>query len=235
MGILNRVKQFIKTNCPICVTFWWRLKPYYWKSMQNKFSTIYHRNIWGNDESVSGCGSALQSSTVVRAVLPDLLEEVGAQSLLDASCGDFNWMRKVDLKNCRYYGVDIVPEIIADNQRRYAASNRIFTVLNMAEDILPQADVILCRDCLVHFSCKDVIVAVKNMKKSGATYLLTTTFPDQQINKNILTGHWRPLNLQRPPFNFPMPLKLINEQCTELDGQYPDKSLGLWKFDDIHL
>jgi len=43
-----------------------------------------------------------------------------------------------------------------------------------------------------------------------------------------VTGDWRLLNLQRPPFNFPPPLRLMNERCTESRGAFGDKSLGLW-------
>jgi hypothetical protein len=44
---------------------------------------------------------------------------------------------------------------------------------------------------------------------------------------------WRPLNLELPPFNFPKPVKLINEQCTEGNGEYTDKHLGLWFLDEV--
>jgi hypothetical protein len=41
------------------------------------------------------------------------------------------------------------------------------------------------------------------------------------------------LNLQLPPFNFPAPLRLIEENCTEDGGKYADKSLGLWRLSDL--
>jgi hypothetical protein len=63
--------------------------------------------------------------------------------------------------------------------------------------------------------------------------LLTTTFPEHDQNSDIVDGDWRLLNLQRAPFLFPGPLRLINERCTEADGAYDDKSLGLWRIDSI--
>ena len=35
------------------------------------------------------------------------------------------------------------------------------------------------------------------------------------------------------PFNFPPPLRLVNENCTEGDGAYGDKCLGLWRLADL--
>ena len=74
---------------------------------------------------------------------------------------------------------------------------------------------------------------VDNVSESGIKYLLTTTFPDRDHNPRISAGSWRPINLQIPPFSFPEPIKIINEECTESGGIYKDKSLGLWKIADI--
>ena len=48
-----------------------------------------------------------------------------------------------------------------------------------------------------HFS------AVGNFRRSGAEYLIPTTFVDDRPNPDIATGEWRPLNMQRPPFFVP--------------------------------
>jgi hypothetical protein len=46
------------------------------------------------------------------------------------------------------------------------------------------------------------------------------------VAADIRTGGWRTLNFQLPPFNFPPPLHLLNENCTEAGGKFFDKSLG---------
>ena len=75
--------------------------------------------------------------------------------------------------------------------------------------------------------------AIRNFHKSGTKYLLTTTFTGIKENTDIVSGRVRPINLQKPPFNFPMPILLINEHCTEEVGRFADKSLGLWEIVDI--
>lgn len=39
--------------------------------------------------------------------------------------------------------------------------------------------------------------------------------------------------MQLQPFNFPAPIRIINEKCTEAGGQYSDESLGLWELDEV--
>lgn len=106
-------------------------------------------------------------------------------------------------------------------------------MLDLTRDRLPTVDLVLCRDCLVHLSFAQAQQALANIAASGARYLLTTTFTGRSENADIPTGKWRALNLQRPPFNLPQPLELINERCTEKDGRYADKSLGLWPVADL--
>jgi hypothetical protein len=61
--------------------------------------------------------------------------------------------------------------------------------------------------------------------------LLASTYPDRDRNPEMLTGSWRPLNLELAPFDLPRPIQLVNEE-SEKPG-YPDKSLGLWRVGDL--
>jgi len=239
LSILRQTKSFLKSTFPGGALAYGRVKDYSRdiflgdRDAEAIFSEIYERNLWNDPESASGRGSTLQRTTVIRRELPSLLKDVGAESLLDAPCGDFNWMKETKLSLDRYIGADIVPEIVEANQRRYASSTLTFVELDIAAEELPAVDVILCRDCLVHFSFEDAMNTIRNFKRSKSEYLLTTTFTATETNEDILTGEWRPLNLQLPPFNFPEPLRLINEHCTEDGGRHSDKSLGLWRLKDL--
>jgi hypothetical protein len=197
--------------------------------MEQVFRHAYLHNVWGDPESVSGHGSGLERTASFRDQIPQLLEELGAQSLFDAGCGDFNWMKELQLPIDQYLGMDIVPELITQNQRKCSDGRGIFAHGNFVYAALPRVDVILCRDCLVHFSFEDIAAALRNFKKSQSCYLLTTTFVDFQDNLDIATGAWRRLNLERPPFAFPPPEKLIDEKCLHTGGIYADKRLGLWR------
>jgi hypothetical protein len=202
--------------------------------LAQRFERIHETNLWGADTSVSGVGSELDATAAIRARLPSLLKELGVRSLLDAPCGDHRWMASLDLDLERYVGMDIVPSIIEALRQRYQGDpRRAFVLADLTRDALPCCDLILSRDCLVHFSFATVARAMRNLKASGATWLLATTFPELERNEDIEDADWRPLNFEQPPLHWPAPFKLINERCTEADGAYADKSLALWRLGDL--
>lgn len=190
------------------------------------FGLVYEKNIWGSAESRSGAGSTLAETAVVRAALPALLRELGATTLLDVPCGDFHWMRDVDLAGIDYLGGDIVQALIDANNAAYAAPGRRFRRLDLLADALPAVDAVMCRDCLVHLPNARAQQALDKLRRSGSRWLLATTFPGTEYNEDILLGHWRPVNLERPPFNLPPPQWLLHEGNP--DPRYADKSLGVW-------
>ena len=200
---------------------------------EEKFREIHKTNHWSSDQSVSGQGSDIDQTATIREALPELLKELDVKIFLDAPCGDFNWLANTDLPVTQYIGGDIVPEIISKNQQNFDREDRAFLQLNLISDSLPGADLMFCRDCLVHLSNADIFNAIDNIKSSNIKYLLTTSFPGCEKNDDIVTGDWRIINLQINPFNFPEPLEIINEDCTEGDGSYADKSLVLWKVSDL--
>ncbi len=204
--------------------------------LAKRFERIHETNLWGADNSVSGVGSELEATAAIRERLPGLLKELGVRSLLDAPCGDHRWMASLDLDLDLYVGMDIVPSIIDALQQRHRGDvRRSFVLADMTRDALPRCDLILSRDCLVHFSFATLDRALRNLKASGATWLLTTTFPELERNEDIEDADWRPLNFERAPLNWPAPVEMINERCTEAGGAYADKSLALWRLGDLPI
>jgi len=191
------------------------------------FQEVFRANLWGGD-SRSGLGASRDQTAAIRAAIPALCERLGVRRLLDVPCGDFSWMAEVDLRGAAYVGADIVAEILDQNRERYARHDRQFLQLDLTRSVLPAADLLLCRDCLVHLSHAHARAALANIARSEISWLLTTTFPHEPINVDIVTGDWRPIDLTKPPFDLPEPVELLNEGCTEQGGAFSDKSLGLW-------
>jgi len=203
-------------------------------STNEVFTEIYNSNHWKSSESISGTGSEIKQTESLIKELDKLLTEMNIASVLDLPCGDFKWMQKVDLSKIDYVGADIVEELIKSNIRQYKERENLkFEVLNLITDPLPKSDMIIVRDCLVHLSYKDINSAIKNIKSSGSKYLLTTTFTNYHQNHDIVTGGWRPLNLHEKPFSFTSPILVINENCTEGNGEYKDKSMALWDISKV--
>ncbi len=203
------------------------------KNTEQVFTDIHRSNAWGGKDSVSGTGSDVFQTRIIMKELPVMFSDFSISTILDIPCGDFHWMKNVDLSGINYTGADIVNDLIKKNTEQYGRDGVRFQKLNLIKDKLPKVDLVFCRDCLVHFCFEDIFHALDNLCNSQSEYFLTTTFTGTTENHDIATGQWRVLNLEIPPFILPKPLKIINEGCTESDGTYIDKALGLWRIADI--
>lgn len=197
------------------------------------FTDIFNNNDWHNVESLSGQGSALDHTRVIIEKLPSLFLKHNVKSVLDAPCGDFNWMKHVDKSLIQYIGGDIVQDLVDLNNKVYGNDQISFIKLNIISDPLPKVDLILVRDCLVHFNDENIHLFFKNLIASEIKLLLTTNFPITKHNYDITMGNFRFINLSRKPYNLPKEKDILWEESNETYGQCPDKSLFLWDVNDI--
>lgn len=199
-------------------------------AVTEKFTEIFETNHWKSDQSASGTGSSEGATRELIPQLLSLIERRGFQTMVDAPCGDFNWQAPV-AQAIDYQGFDVVPGVVAAAQAR---SSLPFAVADITSQTLPTADVIHCRDCLVHLTYDLCWDAIERFKASGSTWLLTTTFPDLEGNHKGRLGGWRALNLQLAPFEFPVPAELIVEKPDrEPHPRYGRKCMGLWLIADL--
>lgn len=197
------------------------------------FTKYYRENFWQGKESVSGPGSDYEQTKYLIPELQILLEQLKIETVLDAPCGDFNWMKRLNLKNISYLGGDIVPDLIKKNNKLYKKNNIEFKVIDIVNDDIPEADLVIVRDCFVHLPMSDIFKALNNIKRSGSKFLLTTNFMWKSFdnNKDILAGGWRRINLCEDPFNFPFPKNIIIEG--NIQSYDRDKTMSLWEIKDI--
>ncbi len=188
-------------------------------SIQTRFNIIYKNNLWGSNESVSGGGSEIEYTKMLRSWLIDAVLRYKISSIVDAPCGDFNWMRLVIPKtNIQYFGYDIVENIINENAAKFKSPVTHFEVKNILEDSLPACDLLLVRDFLLHLSFADINKFLKNISRVNYKYILTTSNNVDQNFKNIdiKTGDARLINIFRSPLNF------RREFVIESIRDYPD-------------
>jgi hypothetical protein len=203
-------------------------------NLAQRFRRIHDSNMWGAVASTSGLGSEMDATAVLRAELPRLLAKLGVTSLLDAPCGDAGWINQANLA-VRSIGIDIVPSLIERLQARAAAGEikGEYHLADITRDPLPRCDAILCRDALVHLSFTNIDRAVANFRRSGATWLIATTFPEWRTNGDCEDGDWRALNFELAPFGWGPPAELVNENCSEAGDGWRDKSLGVWRLTEL--
>ena len=128
----------------------------------------------------------------------------------------------------KYIGGDIVKPLIDNLNIKYKSDRISFQHFDLIKEIPPKVDLMICRDCLFHLSFQDTKSVLDNFIKSKSTYLLTTTHKNLDnsfINRDILTGDFRRIDLFSRPYNFPNnPLYVIE------DWLYPDpeRQMCLW-------
>jgi hypothetical protein len=192
------------------------------------FAEIYAKGLWKGGLSHSGLGSEMAYTENLRFYLPILFDRFGIRKIVDAACGDFNWMRLVPLtSDMSYLGIDIVPRVIAHNQRRYADARHRFQVANIVADPLPTADLLICRDCLFHLSNHDVVLVLRNFVASNSRYLLTSSHVNEGgfTNLDISTGHFRLIDLFSPPFCLP---RQVHYHIDDYVAPFPPRAMYLW-------
>lgn len=172
------------------------------------FSRIISQGYWLNH--VCGTGSTMLNTTNIREQLPQVLKELQCNSLLDAPCGDHSWMSTIEWpQGFVYIGADVVSDMIVTCQQRWP--DKDFRHLDIINDPLPQADVMLCRDCFIHFPWRDIRRALENIVASDIKYLATTCYISGE-QQDIEMGQCHHINLKDQPSCFPEPQYAILDQ-----------------------
>jgi hypothetical protein len=103
------------------------------------FRKIWRRNSWLRGIGVRS-GLDRGADRELRCRLPAVLSQLGIRTLVDAPCGDMNWMRHLDYPFERFIGIDIPPALIDGLRAQRFPPTYHFQVGNIATDILPRAD-----------------------------------------------------------------------------------------------
>lgn len=172
-------------------------------NIEQRFTYIYINKLWGSTESLSGPGSTLLQTKNIRKKLPKLIQRYKIKSIFDAPCGDLNWMKYLFPKlSVQYIGADIVKDLILKNKKHFENKSTKFVHMNLLEEAFPKVNLMICRDCLFHFSYNDIRRVLENFIDAEIEYLLTTTFIHNRPNRDIVTGDFRRINLFKKPFYF---------------------------------
>lgn len=205
-------------------------------SSEDRFTWIYKNNYWSSSESRSGTGSTLKYTENLRKELPKLISAYSIKRVFDAPCGDFNWMQHLlPCVDVEYIGGDIVKPLIENLNKDYKSNNILFVHFDLINQIPPQVDLMICRDCLFHLSYADTKAMLENFVKSKAAYLLTTTHSNVDksfCNNDIVTGEFRRIDLFSAPYYFPNnPLYVIDDWI----APSPERQMCLWSREQIIL
>lgn len=212
-------------------------------STEQTFTKIYQDNIWRDSESRSGRGSSLEATVNLREDFSRFCAYKNVKTIVDLPCGDYNWFRAVSTDFIQYDGYDIVQPLIESNNEQYGSETVNFHHHNILEDRVKSADFALSRDFVIHMNYKSILEFFENIKQSNIPDILLTHYTNCE-NKDIESGNrYRPIDFTLPPFSFPQPQHLIEEDISSMfdtaqrHAKDPDKPLrkylAHWKTQDI--
>ena len=155
---------------------------------------IFHSWYAPESDHGSGPGSTIEATGGFRVYLEDFIRDHEIKSILDYGCGDFIWMRHVDLHGATYLGVDIVSSLI---ERLGVYPHHDFIVIDPETYNIPCVDLILCKDVLQHLPNNEIRSLIAKMQAKAKYVLFVNDGPkgDEPCNVDIDRGGWRRIDL----------------------------------------
>lgn len=176
------------------------------EQVENEFTEIYKRGEWvknNRGKGRSGSGSSLEATAQYRALLQDLLRDFNIRSVVDVGCGDWEFSRAVNWESVNYIGYDVVKSVIEKNRALFGKPHISFVHGDGVRADLPGADLLICKEVLQHLPNEDIKLLINQFHKFK--YCLITNDVDPVTltsqNPDIPYGHYRPIDLTKPPFS----------------------------------
>lgn len=169
--------------------------------MKDIFEQIYSSNSWkDNYGTASGPGSAIECSKEYLLFLQNYVKQNNIVSILDLGCGDFNLMRHFNFDNVQYLGLDIVSTSIEYNRINYSKQNIKFQEMDIFSfKSSDKFDLVILKEVLQHFSNDSIIKLLTNIDYAKNLIIINDITDD---NIDCIDGGYRPINLNKYPFNF---------------------------------
>lgn len=165
--------------------------------MKDIFTKIYQNKVWYNG---SGSGSLPENTIEYRKFLQDYLKDNSIKSVVDFGCGDWQFSKLINWDGIDYLGFDVVDFLIKKNNKEFSKDNIHFKVI-ADYNKLPVADLLLVKDVLQHWPNQEIKNFLQSLVGKYPFVLITNSINGEGLNKDILVGEFRPLDLLSQPFN----------------------------------
>lgn len=165
------------------------------ENMSKIFEDVYKKNWW---QKGSGPGSFPENTVEYRKFLQNFLKKNNIKGVLDAGCGDWQFSKLINWDGIKYIGIDVVPFIIKYNIKNYSRKNIKFYKKDFLKDKLPSSELIIIKDVLQHLTTENIINFLPKLKNFKFALLIND---HAEGNTDCENGHFRPLNLKKPPFS----------------------------------
>jgi len=169
------------------------------------FSRIYDTGEWDRDSDVkgtSGSGSSPTNARMYIEYLRNFLKDQNIKSVVDLGCGDWQISSCINWNGIQYTGVDVVESVINRNKKKYSSPKISFIKADGIDYSLPRADLLICKDVLQHLPFMDILSVITQMSKFKYCIIVNDVDPVTLTCENIdiPRGHYRTLDVTKPPF-----------------------------------
>ena len=237
MVIFAKLKKYLKNNFPKTKNLINHYIIYFkYLNMNEKemFKKIYISGAWGkginNLPFNSGIGSS--DKTTINAYIDSLklffISQMGVYNVVDCGCGDFNIGSQIRSIFNNYTACDIVDELISFNKIKFNNLNVDFKNLNLINDEIPKADIIIFRQVLQHLSNENILKIVSKINNKYKYLIISEHLPSSYNfvpNINKINGPGIRLNknsgviLSEPPFNLNYTEKFVISDIAQDEGR----------------
>ncbi len=179
----------------------------YISNMENKFTNIYKKNIWGS----SGSGSKFTPDN--KWFLNELRNHIDThklQNICDLGCGDWEIMKNFIFKdNENYTGMDCVDFLINDLNNKYSNNNIKFVHQDFSINLPMGYDIVILKDVIQHWSNEDIKkifpIILQNNKYvyciNGYKFTRDPTKNDWTKRELDKKYSYHPVDINREPLN----------------------------------
>ena len=124
--------------------------------MEESFSKIYSKNIWGGG---SGSGSKMtRNNKKYIEILQGILAKYEIKTICDIGCGDWEFSQFIDFGEREYLGIDCVLSVIEEDRERFKGDTIRFEHKTIGDDYIPEGyDLIIIKDVIQHWTDEDIM------------------------------------------------------------------------------
>lgn len=195
--------------------------------MEQIFTNIYEKKIWGNNRNTQYKGSSGKGSDVIFnkdtyiPFLKKFIIENNIKKIVDLGCGDFRCGKIIyDDLDILYTGYDTYKNIINFNSNQHSAQKYSFIHLDFCnnKENIKNGDMCILKDVIQHWSLQNIYTFLDYLiENKKFKYILICNCCDQKENDtDINDGDWRPLSCEYLPLKKYNPIKLYNYHTKEV-------------------
>jgi SAM-dependent methyltransferase len=169
------------------------------------FKNIYENRLWSGANlniPLSGPGSLPDRAIPYVRFTKEVISNLQITSVLDVGHGDWEMWESYKFEDVRYVGVDVVEGLSNKLEKIYGSATRTFFPIDITNTLPPDADLLICKDTLMHLPNRDIIYFLRNLKKFKYLIICNdVNFVSSKLNNyDIKSVEYRGIDLESLPY-----------------------------------